>query len=105
MDIVIDSLVKKFQGDHDLASLPGDEAFEAFAGYCVLSSFYESGFTPDVFRMGGGNDLGIDAFGFLVNGMLLREAADVRAVTEQAAQLDVRIIVVQAKTSPSSRRR
>ncbi|MGC4856990.1 hypothetical protein ACLQ24_27360 [Micromonospora sp. DT4] len=63
MDIVIDSLVRQFQTNRDLVGLPQDEAFEAFAGFCVLSSFYESDFTPDVFRMGGGNDLGIDVFG------------------------------------------
>jgi hypothetical protein len=100
LDIVVDSLVKKFQADHDLESLAEDEAFEAFAGYCVLSSFYEDEFAPDVFRMGGGNDLGIDVYGILVNGVLLRDESDVRAATEQARQLDVRIIVVQAKTSP-----
>ncbi|WP_306204683.1 AIPR family protein [Actinoplanes sp. RD1] len=99
MDIVIDSLLKKFQDDHGLTALPEDEAFEAFAGYCVLSSYYESDFDPDAFRMGGGNDLGIDAVGILVNGMLLHDAAEVRFATEQARQLDVRIIVVQAKTS------
>ncbi|MEV0895660.1 AIPR family protein [Actinoplanes sp. NPDC049802] len=100
MDIVVDSLVKKFQADHDLLSLAEDDAFEAFAGYCVLSSFYEEAFQPDTFRMGGGNDLGIDICGLLVNGVLLRDEVDVRAATEQARQLDVRIILVQAKTSP-----
>ncbi|GAA0446830.1 hypothetical protein Aca07nite_57370 [Actinoplanes capillaceus] len=100
MDIVVDSLVKKFQADHDLLALAEDEAFEAFAGYCVLSSFHEEAFNPDTFRMGGGNDLGIDVCGLLVNGVLLRDEVDVRAATEQARQLDVRIILVQAKTSP-----
>jgi hypothetical protein len=100
MDIVIDRLVKQFQEDHDLAALPGDEAFEAFTGYCVLSSYYESEFNPDDFRMGGGNDLGIDVAGVLVNGVLLRDEAEVRAAAEQARQLDVRVVVVQAKTSP-----
>jgi hypothetical protein len=38
------SLVKRFQEDHELTSLKEDEAFEAFAGFCVLSSFYGSGF-------------------------------------------------------------
>ncbi|WP_213456745.1 AIPR family protein [Rhizomonospora bruguierae] len=100
MDIVVEGLVKQFQADHDLDALAVDEAFEAFAGFCVLSAFYESDFTPDVFRMGGGNDYGIDVYGILVNGVLLRDAADVRAATEQARQLDVHVIVVQAKTSP-----
>ncbi len=68
MDIVIESLVKRLQEDHGLQSLPPDEAFEAFAGYCVLSTFHEDDFSPDVFRMGGGNDLGIDVFGIKING-------------------------------------
>ncbi|WP_199514143.1 AIPR family protein [Nucisporomicrobium flavum] len=99
MDIVIESLMKQFQADHDLEALAQDEAFEAFAGFCVLSSFYESDFAPDSFRMGGGNDYGIDVCGVLVNGNLLHDKADVEAVTDQAKQLDVHIIVVQAKTS------
>ncbi len=100
MDIVIESLMQRFQADHDLGALREDEAFEAFAGFCVLSSFYESEFDPGQFRMGGGGDLGIDAFGIMVNGELYRDEADVRAVADQAKQLDVHIIVVQAKTSP-----
>jgi hypothetical protein len=93
------SLVERFMQDHDLTQLREEEAFEAFAGFCVLSTFYESGFRPDTFRMGGGNDLGVDVFGILVNGELLRDSADVRAATEQAKRLDVQIVVIQAKTS------
>ena len=100
MDTVMRSLLQRFQGDQDLTHLKEDEAFEAFAGFCVLSSFYESDFRPDAFRMGGGNDLGVDVFGILVNGELLRDSADVRAAVEQAKRLDVQIVVIQAKTSP-----
>lgn len=82
MDIVIESLMKQFQADHDLEALAQDEAFEAFAGFCVLSSFYESEFPPDSFRMGGGNDYGIDVCGILVNGNLLHDKADIEALTE-----------------------
>jgi len=99
MDDVIRSLVERFQADQDLTQLDESEAFEAFAGFCVLSAFYESEFAPDAFRMGEGNDLGIDVFGILVNGELYHDAADVRAAADQARTLDVRIIVVQAKTS------
>lgn len=99
MDIVIQGLLKQFCRDHDLVGLPEPEAFEAFAGFCVLSGFYENEFDPDAFRTGGGNDLGIDAFGVLVNGQLLRDSAEVRDAVEQAARLDVRVVVVQAKTS------
>lgn len=99
MDDVIRSLVERFQADHDLTQLKEPEAFEAFAGFCVLGSFYESEFVPDAFRMGEGGDLGIDVFGILVNGELYHDAADVQAAVDQARTLDVRIIVVQAKTS------
>lgn len=99
MDPVIASLAGRFRADHDLGHLESDRLFETFAGYCVLSSFYESEFTPDSFRMGEGGDLGIDVFGILVNGELYHDAADVRAAVEQARNLDVRIVVVQAKTS------
>ena len=100
MDLIMQSLVERFQQDHDLTQLKEDEAFEAFAGFCVLSSFYESGFRPDAFRMGGGNDVGIDVFGILVNGELLRDSADVRVAAEQAKRLDVQVVIIQAKTSP-----
>lgn len=100
MDLVTKSMVEQFQRDRDLGSLSEDEAFEAFAGFCVLSAYYESEFSPDAFRVGGGNDLGIDVFGLLVNGELLHDSADMRAMADQAKKLDVRIIVVQAKTTP-----
>ncbi|TNC21778.1 AIPR family protein [Amycolatopsis alkalitolerans] len=100
MDVVIKGLVREFQEVHGLGELAESEAFEAFAAYCSLSSFFDDEFNPDTFRMGGGNDLGIDAFGVVVNGELLRDAADVRAVVEAARKIDVDIVVVQAKTSP-----
>lgn len=99
MDLVIRSLLEKFRQDRDLATLGEAEAFEAFAGYCVLSSFYEADFNPDEFRMGGGNDLGIDVFGMVINGELLHDEADVQDVTDRSRKLDVHIIIVQAKTS------
>ncbi len=101
MDVVIGGLLREFQEVHGLGKLPESEAFEAFAAYCVLSSFYEDEFNPDTFRMGGGNDLGIDAFGVLINGRLLNDAAEVRAEVESLQRLmSVDIVVIQAKTSP-----
>ncbi|MGH3625435.1 MAG: AIPR family protein, partial [Sciscionella sp.] len=99
MDLVIQGLVKEFQKVHSLTELPESEAFEAFAAYCVLNSFYEDEFNPDAFRTGGGNDLGIDAFGILVNGELLHDAADVQANVEAARKLDIQVVIIQAKTS------
>lgn len=99
MDVVIRGLLQEFQDVHGLGKLSESDAFEAFAAYCVLTGFYEDEFNPDGFRMGGGNDLGIDAFGILVNGALLHDAADVREIVESTPRLDVDIVVVQAKTT------
>ncbi|MGN9911107.1 AIPR family protein [Phytohabitans sp. LJ34] len=99
MDLIIQGLTKQFQTDRGLTSLRDDEAFEAFAGFCVLSSFYEDEFDPDRFRTGGGNDFGIDTYAIVVNGDLLRDPAEVRDAVEQARQLDVRFVIVQAKTT------
>jgi hypothetical protein len=99
VDVVIRGLLREFQEVHGLGKFPESEAFEAFAAYCVLTAFYEDEFNPDSFRMGGGNDLGIDAFGILVNGTLLHDAAEVRSVVESTSKLDVDIVVVQAKTT------
>lgn len=99
MELIVRTWVEKFQQDHDLTRLKLDEAFEAFAGFCVLSSFCDKDFNPDDFRTGGGNDLGIDAYGVVVNGELLHDAADVSAAAESSSSLDVRFVLIQAKTS------
>jgi hypothetical protein len=100
MDLILRGWTKKFQQDHDLQKLNESEAFEAFAGYCVLSGCYEDEFNPDQFRMGAGGDLGIDVAALVVNGDLVSDAADVREAVSKAKQLDVHFVVVQAKTSP-----
>jgi hypothetical protein len=99
VDLVIDRLVKGFQDKQDLTRLSDAEAFETFATFCVLSAFYEGEFNPDAFRTGGGNDLGIDGFAILVNGELLHDASDVQEAVENAVRPDIRVVVVQAKTS------
>jgi AIPR protein len=99
VDIITQGLTKQFQTERGLDALKDNEAFEAFAGFCVLSQFYEDEFDPDQFRMGAGGDLGIDVAGVIVNGELLFDAADVRDAVAQAKELRVRFVVVQAKTS------
>jgi hypothetical protein len=99
MDPVIQGLVKEFQRIQGLTELTESEAFEDFAAYCVLNSYYEGEFNPDAHRMGGGNDLGVDAFGVVINGVLLFDAGEVREQVEAAGRLDIQVVVIQAKTS------
>ncbi|MDI5974637.1 AIPR family protein [Amycolatopsis magusensis] len=98
MEKVIASLVKGFQQDQDLTELPESEAFEAFAAYCVLSSYYNDPFNPDAYRIGGGNDLGIDAYAVLIDGDLYRDPTEVRAAMERRRP-QVQVVIIQAKTS------
>lgn len=98
MEKVIESLVKGFQADHDLTELSESEAFEAFATYCVLSSYYNDSFNPDEYRIGGGNDLGIDAYAVLIDGDLYRDPTDVRAAMNRRRP-QVQFVIIQAKTS------
>jgi hypothetical protein len=99
MDLILRGWTQQFQKDQDLSTLSEAEAFETFAGYCVLSSCYEDEFNPDQFRMGAGGDLGIDVIGIVVNGDLLCDAADIGEAVDKSKQLDVHIVIVQAKTS------
>lgn len=99
MELNVRSWVESFQRDRDLEALPLEEAFETFAGFCVLSAYCETEFAPDTFRTGGGNDLGIDAFGIVINGGLMHDSSEVRAAVENSNQLDVHFLLIQAKTS------
>lgn len=99
MEKVIQSLLEAFQQDQDLTELPEFEAFEAFAAFCVLSSYYNDPFSPDAYRTGGGNDLGIDAYAVLIDGELYRDPTDVRAAMQQRKRPQVQVVIIQAKTS------
>lgn len=99
MERVIQSLLEAFQQDHDLTELPEPEAFEAFAAYCVLNSYYNEPFNPDTYRTGGGNDLGIDAYAVLIDGQMYRDPTDVRVAMQERRRPQVQVVVVQAKTS------
>ncbi|MEV7413232.1 AIPR family protein [Streptomyces althioticus] len=99
MDRITQGLVNQFQQERGLRSLSESEAFEDFAGFCVISSYFEDEFDPDEFRMGAGGDLGVDVAAMIINGDLLLDAADVRSAVAQARTLDVRFIIVQSKTT------
>jgi hypothetical protein len=97
VDKIVEALVAAFKQDRGLTALDDADLFEDFAGYCVLSSYFEDEFDPDEFRIGAGGDLGVDIAGILINGDLLLDAADVQAAVNAGKQLDVTFVLVQAK--------
>ncbi|GAA4714344.1 AIPR protein [Promicromonospora umidemergens] len=99
MERVIQSLLEAFQQDQDLTELPEAEAFEAFAAYCVLNSYYNEPFNPDTYRTGGGNDLGIDAYAVLIDGQMYRDPTDVQVAMQERRRPQVQVVIIQAKTS------
>ncbi|MCH7230892.1 AIPR family protein [Glycomyces sp. L485] len=101
MDQVIEELLASFRERHELADLAGDELFESFAAHCVLHQFHEESFAPDAHRVGGGNDLGIDAWGIVVNGDLHHDLDGVKEALEREREFNAVVIIVQAKTSAS----
>lgn len=101
MDKIVEALVAAFKQERGLAALADSDLFEDFAGFCVLSAYFEDEFDPDEFRIGAGGDLGVDVAGVIVNGDLLLDSADVQAAVNAAKQLDVTFVLTQAKRSES----
>ncbi|PRY54058.1 AIPR family protein [Glycomyces artemisiae] len=101
MNEVIRERLAAFRSDQDLPGLDDAQLFEVFAAYCVLHRFHEDKFEPELHRTGGGNDLGVDAWGIVVNGDLFHDFDGVKHAVEASRELNVVVIVVQAKTSGS----
>jgi AIPR protein len=98
MDAIIEGFMRRFRHDHDLDGLSIDQLFETFAAYCIIRKFHANDFEPNLFRMGGSYDLGIDAAAILVNGTLYNIPDDLRAAVTNLGQVDADFILVQAKT-------
>ncbi len=102
MNEIIEELLATFRTERELPYLNGSELFEAFAAHCVLHQFHEERFAPDSHRTGGGNDLGVDAWGVVVNGELYHDLDGVKNAVEGLREMNVVVVVVQAKTSASA---
>ncbi|MGX5360183.1 AIPR family protein [Kocuria sp. KH4] len=99
MDVITQSLVDEFIAEHDLNRLGKDEKFEAFTGYCVVSRQYDEEFDPGDIRVGGSNDLGIDAAALIVNGHLVTSPEEIPDLRQRNNYLQASIVLVQSKTS------
>ncbi|THV30025.1 AIPR family protein [Glycomyces paridis] len=102
MNEVIQELLAEFKEARDLTDLDDAELFEAFAAHCVLHHFHEEDFDPEAHRTGGSQDRGVDAWGIVVNGELYHDLDSVRGAVEAAREMNVVVIVLQAKRSGSA---
>lgn len=105
MDIITKSCFDEFKTNFDFINKPEEEAFEDFVNYCVITKHQRSETITktmlDTVHIGGGNDTGIDGFLFIVNGKQVSTIQEIDDLLKANGYLDVKFIVVQAKTSPS----
>lgn len=67
----------------------------------MVSNVYEEEFSAADLSTDGGNDLGIDGIGIIVNGVLVSSPEEVEDLLNLNGFLDVRFVFVQSKTSSS----
>lgn len=84
------------------AGISGSESrkFECFAAYCVLSPKTFEAFDVEELIVGDNSTPGIDALAILVNGQVVADEDEIAGILNGGGSLEVRIIFVQAKTSP-----
>lgn len=99
MNEIIRERVAAFREKAELPDLDDAKLFEAFAAHCVLHQFHEDEFNAGQHRTGGGNDLGVDAWGIVINGDLFSDLDGVKSAVESSREMNVVVIVLQAKQS------
>ncbi|WP_100448066.1 AIPR family protein [Glycomyces xiaoerkulensis] len=102
MNEIVQERLRHFQAERELPDLDEPQLFEVFAAHCVLHQFHEERFAPDAHQTGGGNDLGVDAWGIVVNGELYHDLDGVKNAAESFREMNVVVVAVQAKTSTSA---
>ncbi|MEU8646277.1 AIPR family protein [Streptomyces sp. NPDC005381] len=99
MDRVTKAYLDAFRTEQSIEKLSESDAFELFADYCVISDSYDDEFNVTDVHTGGGDDLGIDGIGVIVNGSLISSSEDMEGLLRINGSLDVTFCFIQAKTS------
>ncbi|MFF9545710.1 AIPR family protein [Streptomyces albidoflavus] len=99
MDRVTKAYLDAFRAEQSIEKLNDSDAFELFADYCVISDSYDDEFNVTDVHTGGGDDLGIDGIGVIINGSLINSAEDLEGLLKVNGSLDVTFCFIQAKTS------
>ena len=106
MDRVTKSYLDEFRTEQSLSeSMSDSDVFEYFADYCIVSSVHEEEFDTADVHVGGTGDLGLDGLAVIVNGVLVSSIDEAEDLLGINGFLDVKFVLVQAKTSKQLQRR
>ena len=93
-------MLEEFSTEHGVAALQEKDRFEHFVSYATVQRMPAETFdTSDIVL--GQHEPGIDGIAVIVNGVLVSDIDQFRAIDEGATSLDVVFIFVQADRSRS----
>jgi hypothetical protein len=102
MDMITDGLLAEFSKEFQIEALQEDKRFEYLCGFIVVKRHYSETFDPKDVVLGAGGDLGIDAVGIIVNGILITDKDQLEDMLDgNPDYLDVTFIFVQADRGPN----
>ncbi len=97
MDMITEGLLAEFSKEFQVEALQEDKRFEHLCGFIVVKRHYSETFDPKEIVVGAGGDLGIDAIGIVVNGILVTDKDQLEDMLgDNPDYLDVVFIFVQA---------
>jgi hypothetical protein len=103
MDLVTKNILTSFKNEESFPPETNEPTlFEHFANYCVISQDYGEEFDVDGIHTGGGDDLGIDGLGIIVNGALVSDPSEVEDLATANKYIEAKFIFCQAKTGVTS---
>ena len=96
---ITEGFLNEFSTGHNLKMLDIEMQFEHFANFCALSN-EEGAIDIDILDMHTGiATQGIDGIAIEVNGTIINSIDEIESLIRQNRRLDVKFILVQAKTS------
>jgi hypothetical protein len=102
---IINARFKKFRDSNDLNNMADGDAFERFVNHAIFTSHQPDAFSADnelldKICVGGQNDMGIDGIAVKLNGLLVRDIADIKDILHKFKRANVEFIFVQSKFKP-----
>lgn len=101
MDRITESLLKEFSADQNLDAMSESKRFEHFAAYVTVRRLLGQLFDTSDVVTGEGSDTGIDGIAIIVNGFLVTDIESFDEQAEDADNLDVQFVFIQADRSPT----